>query len=41
VDLEKPDWVVLIEVLGDTVGVSVVKPGDMLNVQKERARSPA
>ena len=38
VDLENPDWVVLVEVLGSDVGVSVVKPGDVLNVQKERAR---
>jgi tRNA acetyltransferase TAN1 len=41
VDLENPDWVVLVEVLGQDTGVSVVKPEDVLNVQKERARSPA
>ncbi|HUV34820.1 MAG TPA: THUMP domain-containing protein, partial [Candidatus Desulfaltia sp.] len=38
VNLENPDWVVLVEVLGKDAGVSVVKPGDVLNVQKERAR---
>ncbi|MFH2110304.1 MAG: THUMP domain-containing protein [Candidatus Bathyarchaeota archaeon] len=41
VDLECPDWVVLVEVLGQDTGVSVVKPEDVLNVQKERAQSPA
>ena len=41
VDLEKPDWVVLVEILGQDAGVSIIKPGDVLNVQKERAGSPA
>ncbi|MBN2336296.1 THUMP domain-containing protein [Candidatus Bathyarchaeota archaeon] len=38
VDLGNPDWVVLIEILGTEAGVSVIKPSDMLNVQKERYR---
>jgi len=36
VDLENPDWVVLIEVVGKYTGVSVVKPSDILNTVKER-----
>jgi len=38
VDLEKPDWVVLVEILGNETGVSVIRPVDNLNVQKERHR---
>lgn len=38
VDLETPDWVILIEVMGKETGVSVIKPNDMLNIQKERYR---
>jgi len=41
VDLENPDWLVLVEVMGDRTGVSVVRLMDVLNVQKERAKSPA
>lgn len=41
VDLENPDWVVLVEVLGNETGVSVIKPADTLNVQKERYRLSA
>jgi len=41
VDLENPDWVVLIEIIGRTTGISVVKPDAILNVQKERARLSA
>ncbi|MCW4049777.1 MAG: THUMP domain-containing protein [Candidatus Bathyarchaeota archaeon] len=36
VNLENPDWVVLVQVLGNETGVSVVKPEDILNIQKER-----
>lgn len=36
VDLEEPDWVVLIEVVGRFTGVSVVKPEGILNIQKEK-----
>jgi tRNA acetyltransferase TAN1 len=38
VDLDNPDWVVLIEIIGRITGVSVVHPISVLNVQKERAR---
>ncbi len=38
VDLEHPDWVVLIEVVGRYTGVSVVPPYALLNVQKEKAQ---
>jgi tRNA acetyltransferase TAN1 len=40
VDLEEPDWVVLIEVVGKLTGVSVIRPEGLLNVQKERSRLP-
>lgn len=36
VDLEDPDWTVLINVLGDKTGVSVIRPEDKLNIQKEK-----
>ena len=41
VDLEHPDWVVLIEIIGRYTGVSVVPPDALLNIQKEKARLPA
>jgi len=41
VDLEHPDWVVLIEIVGRNTGVSVVPADALLNVQKERAQLPA
>ncbi|RLG09102.1 MAG: RNA methyltransferase [Thaumarchaeota archaeon] len=34
VDLENPDWIVLIEVLGGVAGVSVLKPSQILSVRK-------
>jgi len=36
VSLEKPDKIVLIEVLGGQTGISVIKPDDILSVTKER-----
>ena len=36
VDLNNPDWVILIEVMGKMTGISVMPPEGMLNVQKER-----
>jgi tRNA acetyltransferase TAN1 len=36
VDLESPDWVVLIETMGKITGVSVVRPSQIMNVQKIR-----
>jgi tRNA acetyltransferase TAN1 len=36
VDLENPDKVVLIEVIGDKAGVSLLEPEDILSVEKER-----
>ncbi len=41
VDLENPDWVILIETAGKQTGVSVVRPISILNVQKERVRLSA
>jgi tRNA acetyltransferase TAN1 len=37
VDLDNPDWVVLIEVMGNVTGVSIIKPEAIFNVQKELA----
>jgi tRNA acetyltransferase TAN1 len=36
VDLENPDWNILIEIVGNATGVSVIPPDGVLNVQKER-----
>ena len=36
VNLSEPDWVVLLEVMGEKTGVSVIPSDAMLNVQKER-----
>jgi tRNA acetyltransferase TAN1 len=36
VDLNDPDWVILIEVMGKMTGITVMPPEGMLNVQKER-----
>ena len=36
VDLENPDKVVLIEIIGPVAGVSVISPSDILAVQREK-----
>jgi tRNA acetyltransferase TAN1 len=36
VDLEEPDWILLVEIMGDITGISVIKPNEMLNIQKEK-----
>ena len=41
VNLDHPDWVILIETAGRQTGVSVVRPINMLNIQKERVRLAA
>ena len=41
VDLENPNWIILIEIVGKSTGVSVIHPEGLLNVQKERAQLPA
>ena len=38
VDLENPDWVVLIEIMGDKTGVSIVPDDALFQVQIERAK---
>lgn len=38
VNLENPDKIILIEVLGRLTGVSVIKPTDILSVVKEKPR---
>jgi tRNA acetyltransferase TAN1 len=37
VNLEEPDWVVLVEIVGTRTGVAVVPPEGILSIQKERA----
>lgn len=36
VDLDKPDKILLIEVIGGLTGISVIKPDDMISVMKEK-----
>ena len=36
VDLHKPDYILLIEVLGGFTGISLLKPSDILGVVKEK-----
>jgi tRNA acetyltransferase TAN1 len=36
VDLENPNWLVLVEIVGRTTGISVVKPEAVLNIQKTK-----
>lgn len=36
VELENPDKIVLIEIIGELTGISVIKPVDILSVVKER-----
>jgi tRNA acetyltransferase TAN1 len=36
VDLEDPDWIVLIEIIGRFTGISVITTDKILNIQKER-----
>ncbi len=40
VDLENPDWIVLVEIVSKVTGLSVIRPEGLLNVQKERAGLP-
>jgi tRNA acetyltransferase TAN1 len=37
VDLENPDWIVIVEVLGGLTGVSVIRPKNLLSVVKEKS----
>ncbi len=34
--LDDPDWIVLVEVLGGTTGVAVIRPGGILRVSAEK-----
>jgi tRNA acetyltransferase TAN1 len=38
VDLEEPDWVILVEIVGKRTGIAVVPRDGILSVQKERAQ---
>ena len=38
VDLEKPDKIVLVEVMGGVTGISVITPSDILSIAKERSQ---
>lgn len=37
VNLEKPDKIVLVEVIGGLTGISLIKPEDVLSITKEKA----
>jgi tRNA acetyltransferase TAN1 len=39
VSLEEPAWEVLVEVLGAETGVSLVRPGDVISVEKLKRAS--
>jgi tRNA acetyltransferase TAN1 len=34
VSLDTPDWVILLEIIGDTTGISVIKNNDIVSVEK-------
>lgn len=36
VELDKPDWILLVEVVGGLTGMSVLRPDDILSVMKEK-----
>jgi tRNA(Ser,Leu) C12 N-acetylase TAN1 len=36
VDLDDPDKIVLIQILGELTGVSIVPPGKILSVEREK-----
>ncbi|MBT8251866.1 MAG: THUMP domain-containing protein [Nitrosopumilus sp.] len=38
VSLENPDWIILVEVLGNRSGISVLKSGEILSVMKEKRK---
>jgi len=40
VNLTKPDWTILIEVIGRSTGVSVIRPRELMNIVKERKTLP-
>ncbi len=40
VDLENPDKIVLVQVVGGLTGVSIIRPNDILSVAKERPSQP-
>ena len=39
VSLEKYDWIILVEILGSITGVSVLKEGDILSVERQKRGS--
>jgi tRNA acetyltransferase TAN1 len=38
VDLENPDWIILLEIMGKRTGVSIIRNKALLNIQKECAK---
>jgi len=38
VDLENPDKIILIEIVGKFTGISIVKPNELFSVMKEKFR---
>jgi len=39
VSLDRPDWIILIEIIGDTVGVSVLRPNQIFRSIIEKRRN--
>jgi len=38
VDLEEPDKIIMIDVIGDLAGLAVIKPDDVLSVEREKRK---
>jgi len=36
VSLSRPDWVVLVEILGTKAGVAIIRPGELLSVERTK-----
>ncbi len=39
VSLDRPDWIILIEIVGDVVGVSILKPNQLFSSVVEKRRN--
>lgn len=36
VSLEHPDWIILVEILGKKTGISVIKPDEIISIEKQK-----
>lgn len=36
VSLEHPDWIILVEILGKKTGISVIKPDEVISIEKQK-----